>query len=100
MHAVEQQAAPARARRACGLGRAKADARCRPSLNGSPTPPKVGVEKVPNFLSVHLISGGAMLLLGPRLTLSGTAAVAAPAASEARAAKGTERWNCALRSSR
>ena len=32
----------------------------RPSLKGSPTPPNVGVEKVPNVVSVHLTGSGAM----------------------------------------
>ena len=40
---------------------------CRPSLKGSPTPPNVGVENVPNFFSVHLTgSGGAICQPGAR----------------------------------
>ena len=35
--------------------------RCRPSAKGSPTPAKVGVEKVPNVLSVHLIGLAAIV---------------------------------------
>ena len=38
----------------------QAPARCRPSVKGSPTPPKVGVLKVPNVFSVHLTGSGAM----------------------------------------
>lgn len=39
---------------------------CLPSLKGSPTPANVGVEKVPNFLSVHLTGSGAIAGYGRR----------------------------------
>jgi hypothetical protein len=39
--------------------------RCCPSLKGSPTPPKVGVLKVPNVLRVHFSGSGAMLCFFP-----------------------------------